>query len=151
MGYLLELFYRRFTKQKWIKPGVFKGIYLPLYGMGLCICYFAYTLNINFVFKIALTIFLLTFIEFLCGIIFIKYFKLPLWDYSNNFLNYKGLICFKFSIYWGILSFIFIKFVFPFINFSLFINKFIFVIYILCFVVIVDVLVTMYKYIKNKL
>ena len=27
----------------------------------------------------------------------LKYFKIPLWDYSRNKFNYRGLICFKYS------------------------------------------------------
>ena len=31
------------------------------------------------------------------------------WDYSNNFLNYKGIICVGFSAVWGIAAFTFAK------------------------------------------
>lgn len=116
-GYFLELFYRRIMLGKWIKPGVFYGIYLPLYGIGLCICYFAYNLNIYLIFKIVLVGILLTLIELLCGAIFIKCFKLKLWNYEKNRFNYKGLICLKFSVCWSILGFICVKYICPYINF----------------------------------
>jgi len=119
-GYFLELFYRKIINNKWIKPGVFKGIYLPLYGMGLCICYFSYNLDTNIIFKLLLCVSLLTFIELLCGVIFIKFFNIPLWDYSNNKYNYKGLVCLKFSLYWGLLGLICIKVFFEYINLEIF-------------------------------
>ena len=100
-GYVLELLYRKIIRRKWITPGVFKGFYLPLYGIGLVICYLVYNIDISFVFKVIMLGVLLTFIELMCGLVFIKYFKMPLWDYSDNFCNYRGIICLKFSLYWG--------------------------------------------------
>ena len=35
------------------------------------------------------------------------------WDYSNNFLNINGRICLLFSIFWGILGVLWIKFLYP--------------------------------------
>ena len=105
-GFFLELFYRRIVLKKWVKPGIFKGYYLPLYGIGLVICYMYYIININFILKAILVMVSFTGIELICGLIFIKKLKINLWDYSNNFLNYKGLICLKFSLYWLILAFI---------------------------------------------
>ena len=36
LGWILELFYRRFiTMKKWINPGFLKGPYLPIYGIGV--------------------------------------------------------------------------------------------------------------------
>lgn len=112
-GFFLELFYRKLILKKWIKPGVFKGFYLPLYGFGLVIIYFCYLLKMPLIFKLILSMVFLTVIEFICGCIFIKKLKIPLWNYSNQFLNYKGLICFKYSVFWALLSlicFIFFEF-----------------------------------------
>lgn len=105
-GFFIELFYRRLVLKKWVKPGVFKGFYLPLYGIGLVICYLCYMLEWHIIFKVFLTVILLTCIELICGVIFIKKLKIDLWNYSNEYLNYKGLICIKFSFYWLLLSLI---------------------------------------------
>lgn len=113
-GFLLELFYRRIKFKKWIKPGVFKGCYLPLYGIGLVVCYLCYLFKANLIIKLLLAGFLLTCIELICGLIFIKTFRLPLWDYSKEFFNYKGLICMKFSFIWlflGGVSFIWFEYI----------------------------------------
>lgn len=149
LGFFLELIYRRIKENKWIKPGVFNGIYLPLYGMGLCICYFVYNLSISFILKLIMLVMFLTFIEFVCGLIFIKCFKIPLWDYSNNFLNYKGLICFKFSVYWGMIGLMFLL-LFSLINNVMFYNVFSCILVILFLVVLlIDVSLVFYKLFKN--
>lgn len=149
-GYLLELFYRKIKRNIWIKPGVFKGIYLPLYGIGLCIIYVMYNSYISIILKVAISIALLTFIEYLCGVIFIKYFKIPLWDYSNNFLNYKGLVCLKFSFVWGFISFIFMGFVFPYINIGLIVGYFRLIMIVFYIILILDVTITLYRLINKK-
>lgn len=144
-GYFLELLYRRIMLGKWIKPGVFYGIYLPLYGMGLCICYFVYCLNVYLIVKIILVTIFLTFIELLCGLIFIKYFKLKLWNYERNSFNYKGLICLKFSVCWGILGLILIRFVFPYLDFNEFVvREVILFMYLFYVVFISDVLYNLF-------
>lgn len=37
------------------------------------------------------------------------------WDYSSKFLNINGRICFTYSLFWGILSIFWIKFIYPFL------------------------------------
>ena len=37
VGWVLELFYRRFEHKKWVNPGFLVGPYLPIYGLGLVI------------------------------------------------------------------------------------------------------------------
>lgn len=144
-GYFLELFYRRIMLGKWIKPGVFCGVYLPLYGLGLCICYCIYSLNMYLLIKIVLLGVFLTLIEFLCGLIFLKYFKLSLWDYEKNKFNYKGLICLKFSVCWATLGFICVQCVFPYISFELFcIKEVIFIMYLFYAILFSDVLYNLF-------
>ena len=139
-GFFLELLYRKYKFNKWIKPGVFKGFYLPLYGLGLVICYLCYKLPILFILKLLLAGILLTLIELICGVIFIKKYKIPLWDYSTNFGNYKGLICVKFSLIWFLLAlvtfFIFSKLnviIYPFLKIIIFVFEFIMLIDVISF------------------
>ncbi len=42
----------------------------------------------------------MTLIEFIAGLIFIKGFKIKLWDYSNRKGNIMGIICPIFSVAW---------------------------------------------------
>jgi uncharacterized membrane protein len=49
-----------------------------------------------------------TLLELVTGIIYEKYFRIKLWDCSERFLNYKGIICFRFSSYWVVISIIYL-------------------------------------------
>ena len=50
----------------------------------------------------------ITTIEFIFGVIFNKLLKRKVWDYSDMPLNLCGQICALYSLFWLILSFIFI-------------------------------------------
>ena len=118
VGWILELFFRRFFSannpgKKWINPGFCTGPYLPLYGSGLCILYLIAGIRsyITFGNKVADTAALLiimalamTVIEYIAGIISYKGFHVRLWDYSDEWGNVQGIICPKFTLYWGILG-----------------------------------------------
>ena len=40
LGYIIELFFRRFVSQKhWVNPGFLVGPYIPLYGFGVLILF----------------------------------------------------------------------------------------------------------------
>ena len=109
-GYIIELFFRRFVSQKkWVNPGFMVGPYIPLYGFGTVILFGFSNINLDFLglpnwANILITLFAigisLTFIELLAGLIFIKGFHMKLWDYSNRWGNFKGLICPLFSLIW---------------------------------------------------
>lgn len=119
VGWVMELFFRRFVSQKkWINPGFLKGPYLPIYGIGTIILVgYSLVLSLikeyissNILFFIIIFIgmgLLMTIVELIGGLIFIKGMNLKLWDYSNRKLNYKGIICLEFSIIWAILGTIF--------------------------------------------
>lgn len=109
-GYIIELLFRRFVSQKrWVNPGFMVGPYIPLYGFGTLILFGISNIKIdsfglpNWV-EILLTLLAigigLTLIELVAGLIFIKGFHMKLWDYSNRWLNFKGLICPLFSAIW---------------------------------------------------
>lgn len=116
-GWFIELFYRRFAsdsnpERKWINPGFLVGPCLPLYGFGLIVLYGISSLPIlqgdNTADKIVLTFVLmgvlLTALEFVAGLVFIRGLKIKLWDYSECFGNVMGIICPKFSFFWTVLG-----------------------------------------------
>ncbi|MDO4608107.1 MAG: hypothetical protein Q4B40_02810 [Clostridia bacterium] len=53
---------------------------------------------------------LITTIEFVYGIVFNIILKKNVWDYSRMPLNFCGQICALYSLFWVVLSFIFIPF-----------------------------------------
>ena len=45
-----------------------------------------------------------TMLEFVVGLLDRIYFHQQMWDYSEEFLNFQGVICLRFSIYWCLLT-----------------------------------------------
>lgn len=126
VGWCLELVYRRFfssgnPERKWINPGFLTGPYLPLYGFSLCVLFLLAQINISFIGnsvlqKIILFIVMalvVTFIEYITGLIFIKGMKIKLWDYEKEWGNIKGIICPKYSFFWAVLSAIYYFLIHP--------------------------------------
>ena len=125
-GWCLEVIYRRFfsganPERKWINPGFLVGPYLPLYGFGLSAMYLLSKIDVSFISnpitqQIALFILMalvMTIIEYIAGIIFIKGMKVKLWDYSKEWGNVQGIICPRFSFYWAVLSAIYYFLIHP--------------------------------------
>lgn len=113
-GWVLELFYRHFAsgpkgQRKWINPGFCTGPYLPIYGCGLCVLFLLAMLEgaLPWMNKLVMFLFMavaMTAIEYVAGLWCLKRTKVRLWDYSNQWGNIQGIICPKFSLYWGILG-----------------------------------------------
>lgn len=106
-GWILELFYRRLAHGYWVNPGFLVGPYLPIYGFGLCtltVIYLTfYEMNLPSILVILLMGAAMTLIEFIGGLSFVNK-SVKLWDYSDNWGNYKGIICPLFSFIWTMIS-----------------------------------------------
>lgn len=115
-GWIIEVIYRSSNAKRLVNPGFLNGPYLPMYGAGTVFLFLISSLETDFLIKVVLFIVGTTGLELVTGIIFTEYFNIKLWDYSNQPLNFRGLICLKFSAFWAILSIIFYLLVFPFIE-----------------------------------
>lgn len=108
LGWVIELFFRRIKNGYWINPGFLKGPYLPIYGLGLVFMYLISLVDMSWitpawvqhVVRIFSMGILMTLIEFIGGLVFIKGMKIKLWDYSKRWGNVKGVICPLFSAIW---------------------------------------------------
>ncbi len=111
-GWCLEVLFRRFfTAKKWINPGFLTGPYLPLYGFGVAGLFGISRIPLktgyswlDAVLIIAVMGVVMTLIEYIAGLIFIKGMKIKLWDYSNRWGNIQGIICPLFSLFWLLVS-----------------------------------------------
>lgn len=120
-GWVIELFFRRFVSQKkWMNPGFLVGPYLPIYGFGV-LCLYGVS-NISFgisehwldvIVHIFLIGVLMTVVEFIAGLIFIKGLKVKLWDYSKRKGNIMGIICPSFSLIWLVVGSLYFFFLNP--------------------------------------
>ena len=108
IGWIIELFFRRFVSQKkWMNPGFLRGPYLPIYGFGVLVLYAVSNIPLGITNQIADIIVRIliigvgmTVVEFIAGLIFIKGLKVKLWDYSDHKGNIMGIICPSFSLIW---------------------------------------------------
>ncbi len=112
IGWCIEVVFRRlFTAKKWINPGFLTGPYLPLYGFGVVGMYLLCLIPIDVgygwadaLITIALIGVVMTVIEYIAGLIFIKGMKVKLWDYSDRRGNIQGIICPLFSFFWLVIG-----------------------------------------------
>ena len=129
MGWIVETIYVSILEKRYVNRGFLKGPFCPVYGFGGIII--IQSLNFlndylrieseSIVIKILLAMLLTTILEYVTGYILEKLFNCKWWDYSTEFLNLHGRVCVKYSIFWGILSYILVTFIYPiFIKFSIF-------------------------------
>lgn len=117
-GWCLEVVYRSTRDRKFVNPGLLKGPYLILYGSGSLLLIFCISMfhDSGFFLKILIYFTATTGLEFLSGFVSVFLFKKKLWDYSDQWLNFKGHICPKFSFYWILLALAFEYFIYPLFN-----------------------------------
>ena len=122
LGWILELFFRRIVHGKWVNPGFLIGPYLPIYGFGLVALTVIFLLfkdsNLHPVIIILLMGLLMTLIELVGGIIGLKN-NVRLWDYSDQWGNYKGIICPLFSAIWTALGAVYYFLLAPYVMHAL--------------------------------
>ena len=110
-GWLIEVVYRGIRHRKVVNPGFLTGCCLPIYGIGGVLLYFLSGLKLRFCpnefLRVALILLMaagvMTIIELIGGAVAVKCFHVRLWDYSGEWGNFKGLICPKFSLFWGLI------------------------------------------------
>ncbi len=122
IGYLIELFFRRIVHKKWVNPGFLFGPYLPIYGFGNLLLYGLNSIPLGglpnyaiILIKVISNFIVLTLLELITGLIFTKFFHIKLWDYSDRWLNYKGIICPLFFLIWGVLGNTYTFFIYPYL------------------------------------
>lgn len=70
----------------------------------------------GFLKKVILATVWCTVLEYLTAVILDFFFHLKWWDYSNEPYNFQGRVCLAASIFWGILSVLFMKDIHPFVE-----------------------------------
>lgn len=117
-GWILELIFRKLRHGKWVNPGYLIGPYLPIYGFGLCALTGIYLLFSNLELPAIIVILLMgasmTLIELIGGLTFVNK-SVKLWDYSDRWGNFKGIICPLFSLIWTVIGALYYYFLASFI------------------------------------
>lgn len=117
-GFILEGTFCFITKGRWESHVV--SVFAPyniLYGLGAALFYIgaAKTKRTHTVLRVIIMTAAATVLELTCGALLRYALGMRAWNYSGRFLNFKGMICFSFSVYWGIAALGFCK-LYPFIS-----------------------------------
>ncbi len=118
IGWTIESIYCSIGNKKLINRGFLYGPVCPIYGAGALLFEILVT-PLSDPFKtrwwlvIIVGMVVADILEYLTSYIMEKLFNARWWDYSENFLNLHGRICFKHTCYWGLFSFIFVYAVSP--------------------------------------
>ncbi len=112
LGVLIEGLFCLISKGHWETHVVsVLAPYNILYGLGAVLFYVG-AVKLQYkplAVQIAIMTSLATVLELVCGL-FLRYgLGMRAWNYSNSFLNYKGIICLGFSAAWGFAAFVFSK------------------------------------------
>lgn len=121
IGWVMETTFASIRNRRFINRGFLIGPFTPIYGFGAVLIIqcsnwisgmFEDSFISLFVTVISSTL-VVTVLEFITGLLLERVFDTKWWDYSSNAFNFKGYICLKYSLLWGILAFLLIQVVHP--------------------------------------
>ena len=101
-------------KFSWNMYSFLNGPYHPIAGAGAVLYYQISLIQMNVIAKIIMFMLSATLLELFFNPIFIKFFKIKIWDYSKEKYNYKGNISLLHSIEWLLLGIFFYFVLFPY-------------------------------------
>lgn len=118
IGWAIECTYRSLGERKIINSGFLYGPMCPIYGTG-CLVFEFFLVPLSEPMEkriwivLLLGVILADTVEYATSWLMEKLFHARWWDYSDNFLNLHGRICFKHSCYWLIFAFAYVYLISP--------------------------------------
>ncbi|MBR2295757.1 MAG: putative ABC transporter permease [Clostridiales bacterium] len=117
IGWIVEVIYYGITEGRFINRGFLNGPHCPVYGLGFYgVVWFFQPVADSFPLLFFGSAFTATAVELLAGVILYAIFHLRWWDYSDYKYNFKGFICLRFAIYWGIACSLGMYLLFPLVH-----------------------------------
>lgn len=110
IGFIIEGLFCLVSKGRWESHVVtLVGPLNALYGIGAVLFYtiavlFRSKSNLYKALAIAVSA---TILELFTGLFLKDYLGMKAWDYTNQFLNYRGIICLSFTLIWGVAGYLF--------------------------------------------
>ena len=103
IGWVIEVIYYGITEGKFINRGFLAGPLCPVYGLGFYAAIWIFEpFKDNFMIIFFGMAAACTVVELIAGIILYHVFHMRWRDYTDYKLNFRGYICLRFTIYWGI-------------------------------------------------
>lgn len=124
IGWAIECTYRSLGEKKIINSGFLYGPMCPIYGTGclvfeLILVPLSEPIEKRLIPVLLFGMLLADIVEYATSYIMEKLFNARWWDYSNNFLNLHGRICFKHTCYWAIFAFVYVYLIAPMYQYAL--------------------------------
>ena len=117
LGWTLETIFCIVTLGYFTKRGFLYGPICPIYGYGaLLIIIFLSKYKNNLVKLFTYSAIAFSVLEYVASYILEVMFDSYWWDYRNDLWNLNGRIAIFYTIAWGFIAIIFIKFLFPFLK-----------------------------------
>ncbi len=114
-GWCLESLYCSVGEKRFVNRGFLTGPLCPIYGAAalviIILIYNPFRDNPLAVFILGIV--LCDIVEYVTSYIMEKLFSARWWDYTYEFLNIGGRICLKHTLYWGVISIVFVKTIHP--------------------------------------
>ncbi|MFA4818634.1 MAG: hypothetical protein WC621_02205 [Patescibacteria group bacterium] len=101
IGSVAEFIYKSVERHKLIRPRL---VNVQMYAATAVFLWFLHFYGLALIYQVLLIIVFTTGMELAVAVYLLKHNLKLDWDYSGCWLNYKGLICFKFSLLWLLLS-----------------------------------------------
>jgi len=115
IGWAVESTYCSIGEKRFINRGFLTGPMCPIYGTGalvMTIClYNPFRDKPLYVFLIGML--LCDIVEYITSFLMETLFHARWWDYTSEFMNIKGRICLKHTLYWGVASVVFTYIIHP--------------------------------------
>ncbi len=103
LGWCVEAVFRFVKRGRPVNPGLAKGPFCPIYGIGICLCAVLLGGIRSFILLALLSMAIATAVELAVGLFCDKLLSLRLWDYTSEKGNILGYVCPRFSVIWGFL------------------------------------------------
>lgn len=116
VGWCVEVCFAAVQHRKFVNRGFVNGPFCPIYGFGsLLIMLFLPDLTDNLFFLFLGSAILSTVLEYITGLALEKIFHQKLWSYSKIRFNIGGYVCLRYTILWGLLAVLTMRFTNPFL------------------------------------
>jgi len=124
LGWVMETVFVSIKDKKIVNRGFLNGFFCPIYGFGTVLILQSSKLVSDafenpltaLMINVILAVILVTLLEYITGFILERIFNCKWWDYSDVPLNLHGYICLKFSLLWGVLTFLLLQVVHPVVS-----------------------------------
>ena len=113
-GWIIETIYMSISLGHLVKRGFLIGPFCIVYGFSaLALVYILYRVKRHITLVFILGSLISTIAELLAGLLLKYAFHIRLWNYSQQPFNFKGIMCLRNSILWGILAVMIIYIIHP--------------------------------------